>query len=368
MSTDTEQRLGELLQQAAIEPPREITVESVRRRAGRQRKSFAGISASTVAVIVAAIVVPITVFGHSHHSGTAVEAGLPGLVLGSLASGRLVLENPTDPKSARVVANRIGSPDSRIIADNAFDGWVTNIGPPPTQIGPFSMQVATVSRDGKVTTFGPGFLRGPITGLAISPNGGELAVATYRPHGTNQQAVIRILPMPGHTGPRRTWTLDPQQVNQVQSLSWAPDNRHLTYIAGTNTGDGISSPPVTLDTATAGQSAPTVSSWPAGSRASRCLIDAVGWIGTAGSLGVVENCMGGRREQFVRVNPTTGAATSTPIPVPGSNCLGATLHSSSAGAVLIGWCGKVFYLHDSSLKLLPGGLTDAAFPGQAPTS
>jgi hypothetical protein len=82
-------------------------------------------------------------------------------------------------------------------------------------------RLALVDRSGAVQPFGPTFPSDSsiVTSVAASADGSQVAVALYgrnKPSGP-VTARIELLPMPGHSGELREWTVS-GDVDQVQSL------------------------------------------------------------------------------------------------------------------------------------------------------
>ena len=140
-------------------------------------------------------------------------------------------------------------------------------------------------------------------------------------------------------------------------LSWAPDGKRLTYIAGFQTGGGIGGDPVTLDTSKPGK-APTRSTW------THHACDGVGsaWLGTSGRFAIVDDCM--PNALFRMVDASTGAAAGPIVQLPGRACLEAWLHPSSDGSrSLIAWCSGVYLVADGKVTSLGPHVRDAAWGG-----
>jgi hypothetical protein len=163
--------------------------------------------------------------------------------------------------------------------------------------------------------------------------------------------------MPGHAGTTHTWPVADTTVNQIEDLSWAPDGRYLTYIAGFETGAGIASNPITLNTATLGK-APTRSSWP--STGVPCGVDSATWLGATGRFAVIADCA--PAGTYIEVQSSSGKATSTKVPLAGYGCGGADMHPSPDGSkLLISWCDSAFFVAGGSAIRLPQHVVDAAW-------
>ena len=246
-----------------------------------------------------------------------------------------------------------------LIATNPTGGWVVTYTPDVSPSWGFALtRLALVASDGRATPFdAPLGTNLAVTGLAVSPDGGRLAYALFPYLADQQIASIVVMPMPGHDGTTHTWPVANSTVNQIEHLSWAPDGRHLTYIAGFETGAGIGSNPITLDTATLGK-APTRSSWP--STGVPCGVDSATWLGVSGRLAVIADCA--PAGAYIEVQPSSGKATSPKVPLAGYGCGGADMHPSRDGSkLLIGWCGSAFFVAGGSAIRLSQHVVDAAW-------
>ncbi len=239
-----------------------------------------------------------------------------------------------------------------MIASNPGGGWVVTYTPDalPSPNGA-SERLALVDSSGSATPFGPSY-QASVSGLAVSPDGSRVAIALMTP-----TASVVTLPMPGHEGDTQTWTADDADVNEIIDLSWAPDGKRLTYIAGSTTGAGIGGEPVTLDTSKAAK-APTRSSWP------QQACDGVGsaWLGTSGKFAVFDGCV--PTALFRTVDVSTGAATGPAVQLPNPGCLQAWVHPSFDGSrSLIAWCSTVYLVADGKVTSLGSHVIDAAWGG-----
>src|SRR5262249_28379033 len=130
-------------------------------------------------------------------------------------------------------------------------------------------------------------------------------------------STIEVLPAPGHRSKVKTWHVPQMQASNVVSLSWAPDGRRLSYIAGFQTAGGLAGGLETLDATAPGSVASGLSPWSPASKAGlhlpACMPDAVAWLGGSGRLAALEECgnsmTGHGREILVPVSPRTGEAT-----------------------------------------------------------
>ena len=278
-----------------------------------------------------------------------------GLVLGIDQQRRFVLEDLADPGRARIVdvgSGATGEVTAVAIAANPGAGWVVAYQPARNRVQPAGpTQLAVVDPSGAVHPFGPPVPAATsVGGLAVSPDGSRVALALI-PVSGNEPAAIQVLPMPGRSDASRLWTLANPHDNDVISLSWAPDSRRLTYIAGTSTGAGVTASPSTLDTRLPGSTAPsTVGS---GSKQG-CAAFAGVWLGTTGRFGAIVECPDSSTDRFVDMDPATGVQQPTGPQLPGYGC---NLHElqSLAGAsrILINQCGNLYVLEGEHLRKSP---------------
>jgi hypothetical protein len=151
----------------------------------------------------------------------------------------------------------------------------------------------------------------------------------------------------------------------VTALSWAPDGRHLSYLAGKQTAAGIAGGPVTLDTASRMTTAPTASAWPSAARTgATCVPDAVAWLGRGGGFAVLEECPASGTEVVQPADPRTGAPAGRPVLVARRvGCDRPALDPDvTGGQVLISYCG-IYLDNHGKLTKAPRGLTAAALSG-----
>jgi hypothetical protein len=246
-----------------------------------------------------------------------------------------------------------------LIAANPAGGWVVTYTPDAApQWGRAASQLAVVDSTGQATPFGPTYPAAtPITGLAVSPDGSRVAIALMRATGGPPPSSIVVMPMPGREGVEQSWSVADDTANESISLSWAPDGRRLSYIAGFQTGAGIGGDPITLDTTKPGK-VPTRSTWTHHS------CDGVGaaWLGRSGEFAIVDYCS--PNALFRMVNATSGARVGSTIQLPGHACLEAAIHPSSDGSrSLIAWCSRVYVVGNGSVISLGDHVLDAAWSG-----
>ena len=229
----------------------------------------------------------------------------------------------------------------------------------PKVIQPAQLALVTVA--GWTERFGPVFRQVTVTSAAVSPDGSRVAVALT---GQSGRARIAVLPLPGHTGAGQTWQLPLTRADLVTSLSWAPDGRHLSYIAGQQNAAGVAGAPVTLDTAIRSSAAPVASGWPAVTMAgAACVPDVTAWL-ASGRFVALEECASSGTEVLQQTDPTTGAAAGPPLVVARHiGCRPAVLDPATKGdGLLVSYCG--IYLDDhGTLTRAPGSLTAAALGG-----
>ncbi len=251
-----------------------------------------------------------------------------------------------------------------VLATNPGGGWVVTVSAGQGAPSAFrSAQLALVTVAGWSERFGPVFSHVTVTSAAVSPDGSRVAVALTGPSG---RARIAVLPLPGHLGDGQGWRLPLTRANLVTSLSWAPDGRHLSYIAGQQSAAGVAGAPVTLDTAVRSSAAPVASAWPAVAMtgAATCVPDVTAWLGTSGRFVALEECASSGTEVLQQTDPITGIATGRPLVVARRiGCRPAALDPAATGSrLLISYCG--IYIDDhGKLTKAPRGLTAAALGG-----
>jgi hypothetical protein len=165
-----------------------------------------------------------------------------------------------------------------VLVTNPAGGWLVAVSGHSDR-GSRTSRLAVVTTSGQSEPFGPKFARQSVASAAVNPDGTRVAIALTRPSGP---VLLEILPLPGHSGATRSWQVP--LMTLVTALSWAPDGRHLSYLATEQTAAGIAGGPVTLDTASRKATAPTASAWPsAASTGAACVPDAVAWLGGSGA-------------------------------------------------------------------------------------
>jgi len=258
------------------------------------------------------------------------------------------------------------------IATDPAGGWVISYATSPANaLGQAPERLATVSASGQIQPFGPAFARQlAVTALAVRPDGSAVAVALSHPNTRNKSAQIELVPLPGHPGADRTWTLaGPGWVRTMaESLSWAPGGTLLTYIpGGDETGGGFAGDgAVTLDTASPGRIAPSTSNWPPFLKhKGQCALRAGAWQVSTGTYIALEQCADS--VVVVAANYVTGADQSTAVQLPGGlhtpywGCGQPLLDPEpSASDVLISGCGLYLYSH-GRITAVPGPLAGATF-------
>jgi hypothetical protein len=173
-------------------------------------------------------------------------------------------------------------------------------------------------------------------------------------------AAIIVFPLPGHAGVERTWTFASRSyINEVGSLSWAPDGKRLSYIPGIETGGGIGGDPSTLDTSLPGTTAPDQT--PSKPGKTNCFANGASWL-PSGAFVIVRDCE--PAATFVTVRASDGAPLSTPMTLPHGGCSTSVFHPSSVDErLLITRCQGVELVDGTALTLLPATIIDAAWPG-----
>lgn len=249
-----------------------------------------------------------------------------------------------------------------MIASNPAGGWVVTYTPDlAPQWNEASEQLALVDTSGSTTPFGPIYPSNtPISGLAVSPDASQVAIALMQATSGSPPASIVVMPIPRHAGAARSWFVDDLNINEMIGLSWAPDGKRLTYIAGSQTGAGIGGDPVTLDTSKGGK-APTKSTW------THHACDGMGaaWLGTSGKFAVVDDCPDNNAGPVLRVvDAATGATAGSSVQLPNYLCNDSIVHPSSDGSrTLIGWCGETTLVAGGTVTSLGEHVTDAAWSG-----
>ena len=294
-----------------------------------------------------------------------VVSPVSGLVLGVDQQRRFILEDLAEPGRARSVeigAGATGQVLTGAITANPGAGWVVAYAPARTPVQPATpTRLAIVDPSGAVHPFGPPVpAEISVGGLAVSPDGSRIALALISVSGA-EPAAIQVLPMPGHTGQSRRWTIANRYDNDLNSLSWAPDSRRLTYITGTSTGAGMAGNPSTLDTSLPGSTAPATG---ASDSKQGCAVFSGAWLGTTGRFGAIVECPDSRTDRFVEMNPTTGVQqpTGPQLPIYGCN-----LHEiqslADASRILINQCGSMYVLAGGHITKVTTGLVDAVWAG-----
>lgn len=381
------------------QPPisEERLAEILRRIAERRRRAQlrAGIVAAVVVAVVAGVGLPQLLsesgaggkqslgLSSSRTPGAPSSASVtppssPSARFGTRiprGSGPLVLETAY---AGQAVIVRLGSSDPpyRVASNtplagpvtNPAGGWIVVSAPSYRALSRGQPErLATVDANGRVQPFGPVTPRGEgITGVAVSPNATQVAVSYAHVTSTSAAAAhLTVLPTPGHSGGERTWTLHPADITSViSSLSWAPDGRHITYIADSTTGGGFEETPLTMDTQAAGTTIPA----PANSDA--CDQDeAVGWLGSTGRFAAVVNSCHGPHLRLVVSHGPGQPALKPALPIGHNSDQAEDLSATSDGTqILVNCDGTTLYLiksqHVRALPRPPGNPSvDAAFAG-----
>jgi hypothetical protein len=298
-------------------------------------------------------------------------AGRQPLVLGLTASYRFAMTRVGSAAPPVPVPGLTSVADAPpILVTNPAGGWLVSYAAAPrTPQGSGPSRLALLSVTGRREPFGPVFAHQIVTSAAISPGHSQVALTLYRPSGG--PASIEVLPMPGHRDGVRIWHIPLAEANFAASISWQPDGRHVSYIAGQQTGGGVAGGPETLDTAAPGSTAPGLSAWPAdGTSGTNCEPDAAAWLGNSGQFAALEECPGGSgseaREVLQVADFNTGAALRKPVVLAApAGCGPAALDAAKTGErVLVSYCGSFIYLDDlGRLARVSGKFTAAALAG-----
>ncbi len=248
-----------------------------------------------------------------------------------------------------------------VLATNPAGGWVVTLASRSRAGNVRGARLALVVATGRSVQFGPLFGQTAVTSAAVSQDGSRVAVAIAARAGG---ARIEVLPLPGHLAARQSWTVPAAQADLVTGLSWSPDGRHLSYVAGQAAAQGTFAP-VILDTAARVAAAPNLARWPLAMKTGvTCVPRAAAWLGTSGRYAVLSDCASTGVAVLQTSDPSTGAALGRPLVVVHRiGCGPAALNSNADGSVvLISYCG--IYLDDRGrLSSEPGTLTAAALSG-----
>jgi len=249
-----------------------------------------------------------------------------------------------------------------VLATNPAGGWVVTLAGRERGMRVAPARLAIVMSTGRSVPFGPKFIHATVTSAAVSVDGSRVAVALA---GQSGRAKIEVMPLPGHPGTRRSWSVPSAQADLVTGLSWSPDGRHLSYIAGQRAVTSIAGSPVTMDTAVSELSMPVFTRWPLALNADlTCVPVAMAWLGRTGRYVLLEECASTGTVVLQTADASTGAAAGQPLVVTHHvGCGPAALDPSASGSrILISYCG--IYLDDhGTLTRAPGRLTAAALRG-----
>ena len=347
---------------------------------GRQRRRRARIVAALSVLAVIAAGASAASYAHeaSSHSRPAPATGhrtsKPGPVrratLPPAGQGPLVIGLN---EQSQLLMTRIGSTAHPVtipgldnvtaVATDPGGGWVVAYHTGSRYGAP--ERLATVSVSGLIRPFGAAISTGwVVTGLAARPDGSAVALAAWHITVNRLPGKIRIVPLPGHRGNTRVWTLGSAQTTQASSLSWQ-DDTHLTYLPGSDETGGGFAPAgvVTLDTARSGSIAPVTSLWPPYAKgAGHCNVLSGTWLANGSGYLALKSCNANAR--LGRASVRTGAAAGPTVVVPGFGCpAGQPLAPEPGGSdVLISFCGVTL---DSGghISEVPGIASDAAWAG-----
>src|SRR5262249_33965192 len=177
---------------------------------------------------------------------------------------------------------------------------------------------------------------------------------------------IEVLPLPGHAGAQRSWQVPTGQADLVTGLSWAPDGRHLSYMAGQGASTGTADSPMTMDTAVSALPPPAPSYWErAMNTGITCVPVAMAWLGRSGRYATLEECAS-TGTVVLQTSASTGAAFGQPLVVAHQmGCEPAALDPNASGdRILISYCGVYLHAH-AKLTSASRAPTPAALRGWA---
>jgi hypothetical protein len=335
---------------------------------GRQRRRRVRLTMTVFAVAVAVLV--SSGAGYVRRAALQLDAG--GTPSASTEPGRpllLGLYRVPEPRPGayRLAMARLGSTATPVplrgvapyavpewrgepvaVTDPLGNRWLVGYPMGDTPGGEGPAVFALVNASGQLFPFGPGLGVGveAMTGLAVNAAGSAMAVAHVGPG----QVVITTAPMPYHVGYQlHDWILASSTL-MVHSLSWAPDGKYLTYVAGGRA--------ITIDILAYGRVAPVTSGWPAPMK-SGCQLLAGTWQDSTGDYLALERCSSGTR--MLAVNYLTGAPEGPATRFPG-NCPALVLDPAPTGneVLVSGSCG--LYVYDQ------GHITEEPDPFSGPVS
>ncbi len=298
---------------------------------------------------------------------TLPPAGQGQLVLGLTESSQLVMTriHGTVAPSTGTPVTIPGVHNVTAVATDPDGGWVIAYATGSQYGAP--ERLARVTVRGLVQPFGAELSHGwTVTGLAARPDGSGIAVALWRYTDNRLPGQIRLVPLPGHPGGTRIWTLGSALTTQAKGLSWR-NATHLTYIPGSDaTGGGFApSGAVTLDIARPGSIAPATSLWPPMTKiAGQCDLLSGTWLAKGRGYLALQACGGITSARLGLVSVTDGAAAGPTVSVPGFGCpAGQPLAPEPGGTdVLISFCG-VSLDTGGHISAVPGIASDAAWAG-----
>jgi hypothetical protein len=249
-----------------------------------------------------------------------------------------------------------------VLATNPSGGWVVMLASGSRARESAPGRLALVARSGRSVPFGPLFGHATVTSAAVSQDGSRVAVAVAWPTGG---ARIEVLPLPGRQVAGQSWSVPSAQADLVTDLSWSPDGRRLSYLAGQSASQGSAAGPVILDTSAKVAAAPQLARWALTMKTGlTCVSRAAAWLGTSGEFAVLSECTSTGLVVLQTSDASTGAAVGQPIVVTHrTGCGPAALNSNATGStVLISYCG-VYLDDDGKLSRESASLTAAALSG-----
>jgi hypothetical protein len=307
---------------------------------------------------------PTTPAGGTHIPVTALPPPGGGHLILALDSAHRFVMTRIGSASAPVPVARLTAVAAApaVLATNPAGGWVVTLASRSRAGHVQGARLALVVASGHSVQFGPLFGRAAVTSAAVSQDGSRVAVAVAARTGG---ARIEVLPLPGHQAARQSWSVPAAQADLITGLSWSPDGRHLSYLAGQAAAQGMAGTPAILDTAARVAAVPKLASWPLAMKTGvTCVPRAAAWLGTSGRYAVLSECTSTGVVVLQTSNTSTGAAVGKPLVVARSiGCGAATLNSNAAGSVvLISYCGV--YIDDRGrLSSEPATLAAAALSG-----
>jgi hypothetical protein len=244
--TETEQQLSRLFNAVIGEPPRQVSVHAVRRRAVRRRRLTYAAATAAIAVAgsVGVALASPTASPHGPASGHPMATRIPAYYFEQIPGDghNIAAANTIRSTATGTVAGTVTcpapSPDpvSLVAAGGTSSGQVFFLACPtaskaqPRRLAGTRIYQFTVSRSGHVSglkpTAGGNLVDQVPQSLGASPDGSELALSEFLPGGS---LAFRILVINTRTGKRAVWTATPRggRLLLPGSLSFAGQGREL---------------------------------------------------------------------------------------------------------------------------------------------